>query len=86
MELPTLSNVRKAVQDGLPNREFEWIQTRGLHMLPSGAREHDVDVKDRGDAKHKSLVEIVSNELNAESSMIVFCNSMASSKHGAHTS
>ena len=40
-------------------------------------QKHDVDVKDRGDAKHKSLVEIVSNELNA-SSMIVFCNSMES--------
>lgn len=53
-------------------------------MLPSGAREHDVDVKDRGDAKHKSLVEIVSNELNHESSLIVFCNSMDSCRSTEH--
>jgi superfamily II DNA/RNA helicase len=82
-------NVRKAAQRFFPNREFEWIQTRGLHMLPSGATELDVDVKDRGDTKHKVLLEILSSDLDSSSSssssILVFCNSMESCRSTEHT-
>jgi len=64
------------------DRDFEWVHTKQLHSLPKTARHVESVVVDRG-SKHDRLIEEV-RERNDRTSVLVFCNSIASCRSTEH--